>query len=92
MGTFDYSKEEVRDILMIDCKSFYASCECVERGLNPLTAMLVVGSHSEEHPGSGLVLAASPTAKRILGISNVTRMRDIPTFLGLIIAPPQMRL
>lgn len=31
---FDYTKEPSRDILCIDCKSFYASVECVERGLN----------------------------------------------------------
>ncbi|MFB8709550.1 excinuclease ABC subunit A, partial [Enterococcus gallinarum] len=39
---FDYTKEPSRDILCIDCKSFYASVECVERGLNPLKAKLVV--------------------------------------------------
>lgn len=30
---FDYEKEPSRDILCIDCKSFYASVECAERGL-----------------------------------------------------------
>ena len=28
--------------IAIDLKSFFASCECVSRGLNPLTANLVV--------------------------------------------------
>lgn len=28
---FDYDKEPSRDILCIDCKSFYASCEAVAR-------------------------------------------------------------
>ncbi len=32
---FDYEKEPSRDILCIDCKSFYASVECAERGLDP---------------------------------------------------------
>ena len=32
---FDYSKEPRRDVLCIDVKSFYASVECVERGLDP---------------------------------------------------------
>lgn len=39
---FDYEKEHSRDILCIDCKSFYASVECAERGLDPLKTMLVV--------------------------------------------------
>ena len=29
-------------IMAIDLKSFYASCECVERGLDPMDAYLVV--------------------------------------------------
>ena len=36
---FVYEKEPSRDILCIDCKSFYASVECVEMDLDPLTAM-----------------------------------------------------
>jgi DNA polymerase V len=39
---FNYAKEPSRDILCIDCKSFYSSVECVERGLNPIKAKLVV--------------------------------------------------
>ncbi|RST90690.1 hypothetical protein CBF36_11250 [Vagococcus bubulae] len=46
--TFDYSKEPSRDILCIDCKSFYGSVECVERGLNPLQAKLAF--HFQSHP------------------------------------------
>ena len=34
---FDYTKEPSRDILCIDCKSFYAAVECAERHLDPLT-------------------------------------------------------
>ena len=37
-----------RAYLAIDLKSFYASVECVERGLDPLTANLVVAD-----PGAG---------------------------------------
>ncbi len=32
----------VRQYLAIDLKSYYASCECVDRGLDPLTTNLVV--------------------------------------------------
>ncbi|MGG5311151.1 ImpB/MucB/SamB family protein [Enterococcus pernyi] len=41
---FDYSNEPVNDYYLIDMKSFYASVECVERNLNPLTTALVVMS------------------------------------------------
>lgn len=69
--TFDYTKEPSRDVLSIDVKSFYASVECVERGLDPLKTIFVVMSNSED--SGGLVLAAAPMAKKVLGISNVTR-------------------
>lgn len=95
--TFDYSKEPSRDILCIDCKSFYASVECVERGLNPLNTKLVVMSYPSDDPnlrGSGLILASSPAAKATYGISNVSRARDLPFPYpeDLIIAPPRMAL
>ena len=34
MGRFNYEEEPLRDILFIDVKSFYASVECVQRGLD----------------------------------------------------------
>ncbi|CAK8053865.1 Y-family DNA polymerase [Eupransor demetentiae] len=86
-----YADEERRVILLIDSKSFYASVECVERNLNPLKALLVVMSHQENDTG-GLVLASSPMAKKTLGISNVTRQRDVPDLPGLIKAQPRMNL
>ena len=36
MGYFDYSREPRSDIAFVDMKSFYASVECVDRGLHPL--------------------------------------------------------
>lgn len=95
--TFDYSKEPSRDILCIDCKSFYASVECVERGLNLLKTKLVVMSCPSDDPnlrGSGLILASSPAAKAAYRISNVSRARDLPFPYpeDLIIAPPRMAL
>jgi len=87
---FDYSKEPSRDILCIDCKSFYASVECVERGLHPLKTMLIVMSGTEN--SGGLVLAASPLAKKVLGISNVTRSNEVPYHKDLLIVPPRMTL
>lgn len=94
---FDYAKEPSRDIFCIDCKSFYASVECVERGLDPLTTKLVVMSYPSDNPaerGSGLILASSPSAKKAYGISNVSRARDLPFPYpeDLVIAAPRMAL
>lgn len=85
---YDYSKEPRYDMLCIDVKSFYASVECVERGLHPLSTMLVVMSNAEN--AGGLILAASPKAKEVLGISNISRKYDIPPHPSLIIVPPRM--
>ncbi|MDF2566258.1 MAG: hypothetical protein K0Q53_2662 [Massilibacillus sp.] len=91
MVRFRYELEPKRDILFIDVKSFYASVECVKRGLNPLKAMLVVMSQSD-NTGNGLVLAASPMAKKVLGISNVTRNDNMPNHPQLIKVAPRMNL
>ena len=89
---YDYRYEPKRVIFMIDSKSFYASVESVDRKLNPLRSILVVMS-TAENTGSGLVLAASPMAKKIFGISNVTRAREVPIHdKRLIIAQPRMNL
>lgn len=89
----DYSKEPLNDYFLIDMKSFYASCECVARGLDPLKTMLVVMSQAD-NTGGGLILASSPMAKEKLGISNVSRPRDLPHPYpkDLVIAPPRMNL
>lgn len=87
---FNYETEKREAILCIDMKSFYASVECVELGLHPLKALLVVMS-GQESPG-GLALSASPRAKEILGITNVTRQYEIPYHKELRIVPPRMNL
>ncbi len=94
---FDYNKEPSRDILCLDCKSFYASCEAIERGLEPLQVKLVVMSYPSDDPkerGSGLILASSPEAKKAYNISNVSRARDLPFPYpeDLVIAPPRMKM
>lgn len=72
-----------------------SSCELVSRGLNPLKEMLIVMSTADNT--SGLILASSPKAKKVLGISNVSRKWDLPSEIDnpavkdLIIAPPRMR-
>ncbi|MCB5952279.1 Y-family DNA polymerase [Enterococcus sp. BWT-B8] len=87
---FDYDKEERRDILCIDVKSFYASVECIQMGLDPLETMLVVMSNAEN--AGGLILSASPMAKSALGLSNVMRKWDLPDHPDLLIVPPRMQL
>ena len=46
----------------IDLKSFYASVECVERGLDPLTTNLVVADESRTE--KTICLAVSPSLKQ----------------------------
>ncbi len=53
--------------ICIDLKSFYASVECVERGLDPLKTNLVVAD--EERSEKTICLAVSPSLKKY-GIVN----------------------
>lgn len=62
---------------LIDNKSFYASCEAVARGLNPLKVPLVVLSEAKNTNG-GLILAMSPKAKCLFHLkATVSRKRDL---------------
>ena len=76
MTYIDYTKEPKSDIAFVDMKSFYASVECVKRNLNPLTTSLCVMSRSDN--SSGLILASSPTFKKVFNKSNVNRARELP--------------
>lgn len=76
MGYIDYSKEPQSDIAFVDMKSFYASVECVDRGLNPLHTSLCVMSRAEN--AAGLILASSPMFKKVFGKNNVGRAYDLP--------------
>lgn len=53
--------DRVRQYVGIDAKSFYASVECVERHLNPLTTNLVVADESRTE--KTICLAVSPALK-----------------------------
>lgn len=76
MGYINYDLEPRADIAFIDMKSFYASVECIERGLNPLTTSLCVMSRADN--SKGLILASSPTFKHVFGKQNVSRSYDLP--------------
>ena len=84
----------------IDFKSFYASVECVERGLDPLTANLVVADASRTE--KTICLAVSPSLKKY-GLPGRCRLfevqeklREIRACTGkeiqYITAPPRMKL
>ena len=74
--------------LCIDLKSFYASVECVERGLDPMTTNLVVADPDRSH--NTICLAITPAMKK-LGIKNRCRVREIPSHVKYITAPPRMQ-
>jgi len=61
--------------ICIDLKSFYASVECRERGLDPMTTNLVVADL--ERSEKTICLAVSP-AMKTLGIPGRCRIFEIP--------------
>ncbi|MCI6783730.1 MAG: DNA repair protein [Lachnospiraceae bacterium] len=75
--------------LCIDLKSFYASVECVERGLDPLTARLVVAD--PERSEKTICLAVSPALKQ-MGVPNRCRVFQIPKEIPYKMATPRMQL
>ena len=77
-----------RTYLCIDMKTFYASVECAERGLDPFETPLVVADVTRGK--NALCLAVSPRMKA-LGIRNRCRLSDIPNGLEYIIADPRMQ-
>ncbi|MCQ2159305.1 MAG: DNA methylase [Bacteroidales bacterium] len=93
----------VQSIIAIDLKSFYASVECVDRGLDPLSANLVVADVSRTD--KTICLAVSPSLKaygipgrarlfevvRTLKNVNEQRRRRGEVPVEYIAAPPRMR-
>ncbi len=77
-----------RTYLCIDLKSFYASVECVARGLDPMTAKLVVAD--PERTDKPICIAITP-AMKALGIKNRCRVFEIPKHVKYITAPPRMQ-
>ena len=78
----------MKTYLCIDLKSFYASVECVARGLDPLTTNLVVADPSR---GNGAICLAITPAMKALGIHNRCRIFEIPTNINYITALPRMK-
>ena len=66
--------EKQRTYIAIDLKSFYASVECRERGLDPLTTNLVVADASRTE--KTICLAVSPSLKK-WGIPGRPRLFEV---------------
>ena len=77
-----------RTYVCIDLKSFYASVECVDRGLDPLTANLVVAD--PDRTEKTICLAITPSMKA-LGLSSRCRVFEIPENVDYVMAKPRMQ-
>ncbi len=90
--------EEQRSCICIDLKSYYASVECVARGLDPLKARLLVADESRSD--QTICLAVSPALKaigvpsrpRLFEAKQAVRLYDAAhrTKTQFYIAPPRM--
>ncbi|WP_241156435.1 MULTISPECIES: DNA repair protein [unclassified Adlercreutzia] len=88
MPADDGAREAERTYVCIDLKSFYASVECVARGLDPMTTRLVVAD--PERSQTTICLAITP-AMKALGIRNRCRLFEIPEGVQFEVAKPHMR-
>lgn len=77
-----------KTIAIIDLKSFYASCECAVRHLDPFKTPLVCCDPYRS--SSSVVMSVTPYLKEKYGVPNVCRRRDLPDIKGLIFAVPRM--
>ena len=77
-----------RIYMCIDLKSFYASVECADRGLDPFTTNLVVADPTR---GDGTICLAASPAIKALGVSSRARVFEIPKDIEYVKAPPRMK-
>lgn len=82
-----YMKE--RNIISIDLKSFFASCECVERGLDPYKTPLVVAD--TDRGDKAMSLAVSPYLRN-RGVKSRCRVFEIPKNLNIMFVKPRIKL
>ena len=78
-----------RTYMCIDLKSFYASAECSQLGLDPFKTNLVVADPSR---GPGAICLAITPAMKALGIKNRCRLTEIPRSVEYITAIPRMTM
>ena len=85
----EMKKLTTRYYLCIDLRTFYASVESVERGLDPMVTKLVV---ADPDRSGGTVCLAVTTAMKKLCVKNRCRVREIPKNIEYIMAEPRMKL
>lgn len=78
-----------RNIMCIDLKSFFASCECIERGLDPFKIPLVVANPNQ---GNGAITLAVTPYLKSQGVASRSRLYEIPKNIKYTIVPPRMKL
>ncbi len=78
-----------RNILCIDLKSFFASCECVDLGLDPFKYPLVVANPNQ---GKGAITLAVTPYLKLKGVKSRGRLYEIPDNIKYHIAKPRMNL
>lgn len=78
-----------KNIICIDLKSFFASVECIDRGLDPFTTPLVVADISR---GEGAMTLAATPYLRSLGVESRSRVFTLPKNIKIIFAKPRMKL
>ncbi len=81
--------DKQRTYFCIDMKSFYASVECAERGLNPFGTNLVV---TDETRGKNAICLAITPKMKAMGIRNRCRLSEISDTVDYIRAIPRMHL
>lgn len=81
------ANKRTKSYVCIDLKSFYASVECVDRGLDPFTENLVV---ADPDRGSGTICLAITPAMKALGVKNRCRIFQIPNGIEYTMATPRM--
>lgn len=74
--------------LCIDLKSFYASVECADLGLDPFKTNLVVADTSR---GSGTICLALSPAIKAAGVTGRPRLFEIPKDIPYTAVRPRMR-
>ena len=83
-------QEAQRTYIAIDLKSFYASVECVDRGLDPLTTNLVVADESRTDKTICLAVTPSLKAYGIPARARLFEVKQKARGIDFIIAPPRM--
>ena len=74
--------------MCLDLKSFYASVECADLGVDPFTTPLVVADASR---GLGAITLAISPALKELGVKNRCRLFEIPSTIEYMAVKPRMR-